>query len=92
LTFVGWVWSRLWSFAACEPSAEDKRGFDDRKTLDKWLACRSLRAAAAALHVQHSSVSYQLAQAEKTLGLHLDDPRGRLRADITVALWRMSDR
>lgn len=68
------------------------RGRATVKTLEKWLASRSRREAAAALHLHHSSVGYQLSQAEKSLGLDLEDPRGRLRAELAVILWRTSVR
>jgi PucR C-terminal helix-turn-helix domain len=69
-----------------------KRGKATVKTLEKWLASRSRREAAAALRVHHSSVGYQLSQAERALGVDLEDPRGRLRAELAVMLWRMSAR
>lgn len=68
------------------------RGKATIRTLEKWLASRSRREAAAALHVHHSSVGYQLSQAEKSLGVDLEEPRGRLRAELAVMLWRMSAR
>jgi PucR C-terminal helix-turn-helix domain len=68
------------------------RGKATIRTLEKWLASRSRREAAAALHLHHSSVGYQLSQAEKALGLDLEEPRGRLRAELAVMLWRMSAR
>ncbi|MDX6471475.1 MAG: hypothetical protein QOK22_291, partial [Gaiellaceae bacterium] len=72
--------------------ASTTRGNATIKTLEKWLTSRSRREAAAALHLHHSSVGYQLSQAEKSLGLDLDEPRGRLRAELAVTLWRMSAR
>jgi hypothetical protein len=72
--------------------ARTTRGKATIKTLEKWLGSRSRRAAAAALHVHHSSVGYQLSLAEKSLGLDLEEPRGRLRAELAVIMWRMSAR
>lgn len=72
--------------------ASTARGLAALGTLEQRLACGSLREAAEALHLHHSSVSYRLEQAEKALDLELDDPKSRLRAQLAVALWRISTR
>ncbi|MFI6349977.1 PucR family transcriptional regulator [Streptomyces sp. NPDC050560] len=54
--------------------------------------CRhgSLRRAAAALHLHHSSVAARLAQVESALGWRLGDPGGLLRAQLALYAWRLS--
>ena len=52
----------------------------------------SIREAAAALYLHHSSVRYRLRQAEESLGLELASSRSRLRAELALILWRLSSR
>jgi PucR C-terminal helix-turn-helix domain len=72
--------------------ASTARGLETLATLQKRLASGSLREAATALHLHHSSVSHRLRQAEKTLELELDNPESRLRAELAVILWKLSTR
>ncbi|MEO3754355.1 helix-turn-helix domain-containing protein [Streptomyces sp. B6B3] len=54
--------------------------------------CRtgSLRQAAAALHLHHSSVAARLSGVETALGWRLRDPNDRLRAQLALYAWRLS--
>ncbi|RKN39025.1 PucR family transcriptional regulator [Streptomyces hoynatensis] len=54
--------------------------------------CRtgSLRQAAVALHLHHSSVAARLAGAETALGWRLREPEDRLRAQLALHAWRLS--
>ncbi|MGP4113468.1 PucR family transcriptional regulator [Streptomyces sp. 4N509B] len=54
--------------------------------------CRtgSLRQAAAALHLHHSSVAARLAGVETALGWRLTEPPDRLRAHMALYAWRLS--
>lgn len=49
----------------------------------------SLRAAAAALHVHHSTLQERIAHAERMLGWTIGDPAGRLRLQIALVLRRL---
>lgn len=60
-------------------------------TLQQRLASGSIRETAAALYLHHSSVRYRLRKAETSLGLQLDDPRSRLRAELALVLWTLSN-
>jgi hypothetical protein len=66
------------------------RGLKAVETLQQRLSSGSVREAAAALYLHHSSVRYRLRQAEESLGLSLDDPRSRLRVELALILWRLS--
>jgi hypothetical protein len=59
-------------------------------TLQQRLVSGSIREAGAALYLHHSSVRYRLKQAEEALGLDLESPRNRLRAELALILWRLS--
>ncbi|WP_049580245.1 helix-turn-helix domain-containing protein [Streptomyces sp. SBT349] len=50
----------------------------------------SLRRAATALHLHHSSVAARLAGAEAALGWRLRDPDDRFRAQLALYAWRLS--
>lgn len=52
--------------------------------LETFCRTGSLRSAAAALHLRHSSVAARLATVEAALGYRLDDPAGRFRARLAV--------
>ncbi|RKN05256.1 PucR family transcriptional regulator [Streptomyces radicis] len=54
--------------------------------------CRtgSLRQAAAALHLHHSSVAARLAGAEAALGRRLREPHDRFQAQLALYAWRLS--
>ncbi|KAB8187557.1 PucR family transcriptional regulator [Nonomuraea phyllanthi] len=49
----------------------------------------SVRGAATALHLHHSSMAARIARAEAVLGFSLADPAGRLRAHLALALTRL---
>ncbi|MFI7706326.1 helix-turn-helix domain-containing protein [Nonomuraea sp. NPDC049480] len=49
----------------------------------------SVRSAAAAMHLHHSSMAARIARAESVLGFSLADPSGRLRAHLALALVRL---
>jgi hypothetical protein len=58
-------------------------------TLDAVASHTSLRAAATALHVHHSTLQERLAHAEQLLGWPVRDPHGRLRLQLALALRRL---
>ncbi|TVT60929.1 PucR family transcriptional regulator [Amycolatopsis rhizosphaerae] len=58
-------------------------------TLDTIAATSSLRAAATALHVHHSTLQERVVQAEHLLGWPLGDPAGRFRLHLALALRRL---
>lgn len=70
--------------------ASTPRGLKTLETLQQRLASGSIREAATALYLHHSSVRYRLRHAEESLDLKLNEPRDRLRAELAVILWRMS--
>lgn len=49
----------------------------------------SVRGAATAMHLHHSSMAARIARAESVLGFSLADPSGRLRAHLALALVRL---
>ncbi|GII03912.1 helix-turn-helix domain-containing protein [Planobispora takensis] len=49
----------------------------------------SVRRAAAAVHLHHSSLAGRIARAEAVLGFSLADPAGRLRAHLALRLVRL---
>jgi hypothetical protein len=49
----------------------------------------SIRRAATATHLHHSSLAARIARAESVLGFTLADPAGRLRAHLALALVRL---
>ncbi|MBL7632974.1 helix-turn-helix domain-containing protein [Frankia sp. CN6] len=59
------------------------------QTLDAVAASPSMRAAAAALTMHHSTLQDRFAQAERLLGWSLHDPQGRLRLQLALALRRL---
>jgi hypothetical protein len=58
-------------------------------TLDAVATSRSLRSAATALTVHHSTLQDRLAQAESLLGWPVHEPSGRLRLQLALALRRL---
>jgi hypothetical protein len=58
-------------------------------TLDVVAGSASLRAAAAALHVHHSTLQDRLGQAERLLGWSLRDVPGVVRLNIALVLRRL---
>ncbi|MHB1497960.1 MAG: helix-turn-helix domain-containing protein [Acidimicrobiales bacterium] len=65
------------------------RGVRDIEALEALFKTGSLRQAAADMYLHHSSLAARLRHVEDSLGLSLNDPIGRLRAQISVALWRL---
>jgi hypothetical protein len=49
----------------------------------------SARQAATELHLHHSSITNRLRHVEAALGVSVEDPSGRLRAQIAAILWRL---
>ncbi|MFJ5681131.1 helix-turn-helix domain-containing protein [Streptomyces sp. NPDC093099] len=75
----------------------DVRALDRAVAAAPWAAstlhtvayATSLRAAAAELNMHHSTLQDRLAQAEHWLGWPVHEPRGRLRLQLALALWRL---
>jgi len=64
---------------------------DDLETLDAYCATGSVRQAADALHLHHSSVARRLTQIGRTLGIELTEPTGLTRARLALTTWRLLD-
>jgi len=58
-------------------------------TLDAVASQSSLRTAATALHMHHSTLQDRLAHAEQVLGWSVHGPQGRLRLQLALALRRL---
>ncbi len=58
-------------------------------SLEAIAASASLRAAATALTVHHSTLQDRLVNAEQLLGWSVHDPQGRLRLQLALALRRL---
>lgn len=58
-------------------------------TLDAIATTASLRAAAAALTVHHSTLQERVTHAEHLLGWSVHDPQGRLRLQVALMLRRL---
>jgi len=58
-------------------------------TLHAFAEATSLRAAATALRLHHSSFQDRITQAEHLLGWPIRDPHGRLRLQLALALRRL---
>ncbi|SHM22363.1 helix-turn-helix domain-containing protein [Cryptosporangium aurantiacum] len=70
---------------ALDALARTDSGALDVAALEAFCRTGSLRQAAAALYLHHSSVAARLAHVEDALGWHLDEPGDRFRAQL--ALW-----
>ncbi|GII56785.1 hypothetical protein Pth03_51740 [Planotetraspora thailandica] len=57
-------------------------------TLDAVAFSPSLRAAATALHVHHSTLQDRLVHAEQVLGWSVHEPQGRLRLQLALVMRR----
>jgi hypothetical protein len=75
--------------ALAELSAQDG-GALSLAALAAFCRTGSLRQAAAALHLHHSSVAARLSGVETALGWRLRDPNDRLRAQLALYAWRLS--
>ncbi|HEV7933439.1 MAG TPA: helix-turn-helix domain-containing protein [Actinomadura sp.] len=58
-------------------------------TLGAVASCHSLRAAAATMSMHHSTVQDRLAHAERLLGWPVQEPHGRLRLQLALAMRRL---
>nr|WP_281371430.1 helix-turn-helix domain-containing protein [Petropleomorpha daqingensis] len=58
-------------------------------TLDAVATTASLRTAAAALHVHHSTLQERVAAAERALGWDVREPQGRLRLQLALVVRRL---
>ncbi|WP_345732153.1 helix-turn-helix domain-containing protein, partial [Cryptosporangium minutisporangium] len=70
---------------ALDALARTDSGALDVAALEAFCRTGSLRQAAAALYLHHSSVAARLAHVEDALGWRLDEPGDRFRAQL--ALW-----
>ncbi|ORA26983.1 PucR family transcriptional regulator [Mycobacterium aquaticum] len=59
-------------------------------TFEAFCVFGSLRAAAAELHVHHSTVAARIAAVEEEMGWHLDDPIDRFLATLTLMVRRIT--
>ncbi|GGT36622.1 helix-turn-helix domain-containing protein [Nonomuraea spiralis] len=64
-------------------------GEDHLLAVRALCAAGSVRAAAAEVHLHHSSMAGRIARAESVLGFSLAGPAGRLRAHLALALVRL---
>jgi sugar diacid utilization regulator len=69
---------------ALDALADTETGALDLATLQAFCRSGSLRAAAQALYVHHSTVADRLARAAGALDWHLDDPADRFRAQLAL--------
>lgn len=58
-------------------------------TLVAVAASPSLRTAATALLIHHSTLQERLGHVEHVLGWSIRDPRGKLRLQLAIAMWRL---
>jgi hypothetical protein len=72
--------------------ADSPRGREAVQALEAVLVHGSVRQAAAAIYLHHSTLHYRMAQIEMSLGFGLQDQQGRVRAAVAVALWRLLSR
>jgi len=72
--------------------ADTPRGHEALQALEALLVHGSVRQAAAAMYLHHSTLHYRMAQIEMSLGFGLQDQQGRVRAAVAVALWRLLSR
>jgi sugar diacid utilization regulator len=74
---------------ALEKLARMPNGAEALAAVRALCAEGSVRRAAAAVHLHHSSMAGRIARAEAVLGYSLADPAGRLRAHLALALVRL---
>jgi hypothetical protein len=75
---------------ALERLAATPHGGQDVEALELFCRTGSFRAAAAALHLHHSSVAARLARVERALGWSLGNPEGRFQARLSLLAWRLA--
>lgn len=68
---------------------EGRQGHRDLELLESITRHASVREAAAALHMHHSSVAYRLAKLSDQLGYDVRSPEGRYRVATALLLWRL---
>lgn len=66
-------------------------GPQDLAVVDVFCRTGSLRRAAAALHMHHSTVQPRIERVEQTLGWDLTQARQRLRARMTFIVCRLTE-
>ncbi|WP_106211674.1 helix-turn-helix domain-containing protein [Kineococcus rhizosphaerae] len=67
-----------------------RRGGDlDLQLLEAACHLKSVREAAAAVHLHHSSAAYRLDGVEAVLGFEVRTPQGRYRARTALLLWQL---
>jgi len=76
--------------AALDALAATRTGALDVATLEAFCRTGSLRQAAAALHLHHSSVAARLAHVEQATGWRLDSPDGQFRARFALLARRLA--
>jgi hypothetical protein len=76
--------------AALDALAATRTGALDVATLEVFCRTGSLRQAAAALHLHHSSVAARLAHVEQAMGWRLDSPDGQFRARLALLARRLT--
>lgn len=69
--------------------AEGRAGATDLELLDCLGRLTSVREAAAALHMHHSSVAYRIARISAELGFDIRSWDGRYRARTALLLWQL---
>ncbi|MFE2011512.1 helix-turn-helix domain-containing protein [Streptomyces sp. NPDC059491] len=62
---------------------------EEFETLEAYCATGSLRRAADALHLHHSTVARRLDHLGTSLGIPLGDPAGRTRARLALSAWHL---
>jgi len=60
------------------------------ETMEHVCRSSSIRQAAAELHLHHTSVSHRVERIEAELGHSLIDGDDRLRAQVSILMWRLS--
>jgi hypothetical protein len=76
--------------AALDALAATRTGALDVATLEVFCRTGSLRQAATALHLHHSSVAARLAHVEQAMGWRLDSPDGQFRARLALLARRLT--
>ncbi|WP_188194550.1 helix-turn-helix domain-containing protein [Nonomuraea sp. SYSU D8015] len=76
---------------ACLPDvrAMERLGEEALAAVRALCLAGSVRGAATAMHLHHSSMAARITRAESMLGFSLADPPGRLRAHLALALVRL---
>ncbi|MFG3022442.1 helix-turn-helix domain-containing protein [Streptomyces sp. NPDC048254] len=74
---------------ALERLVAQPRGQEVIDSVEALCRERSLRRAAAKMHLHHSSMAARVARAETVMNLSLDSESGRLRAEFALLLFRL---